>query len=1267
MVVWLLKALVAVLCAVLERIPLRLLIAGAVCITAALLVVSADSARADVPKLVPDGQFESEKALGVAVDNSASEADPSRGDVYVAGFLNFTQEFVFKASVNKFDGSGNLLSPPSPIGVTLGYSGAAVDPVKGVVYALDIFNNIDKFDPTSGGPLGSFPVESSRNYFVPFFGGLTVVGIAADSEGNVYVPVVPKNEVVEYSSGGEFVMQLGKEVDKTKVGLRKEEEAKSEPVKITKEQEDTCTVASGDKCAIETSEGEGGKVGSGGGEFNGPTGVAVDSAGNLWVADTGNNRIEKLGIEKKLSPSETVVRDIGDIPAEGVRSVAVDALGDVFAIVSNSADFCGAIKPPCSHLAEYNSAGALVADLGAGVIGARQNGAVLDMVAVSDATGRVYVTEVAAGPSEAGGRVLKFRPPVAPRLEGEAAVEVGVSGAKLGVVVNPGGLSASYRFEYDTSEYKEGEGPHGRSVPLPAGDTGAGFLSRTVWAGVSGLQPGTTYHYRAVVSGALGKPLVGKDQTFTTATVSHAACPNEQFRTGFSAYLPDCRAYELVTPPNKDSAQPDKSEGNNEGGELTLGGTLEDNLAAVDGNRLSFRAEDVLPGSPSAGESYVATRGSGGWSSENMFPPTNAYAYKCTEGLRVLLDGGAYSEDLSKAIIRVKSAGDPCGVDPELVEGEPRGSAIENLFVRDNATGAYQLVDAPEAGVVGFVPATPALLGESSDFNRIVFEQGAKLTKEAPAGVNDVYEWSAGHVHLATILPNGTPVAGAFAGVSLDGSRVFFTAGGGLYARVNGSETVQLDASQAGGGGGGGAFVKASRDGSVVFFTADASAGLTSDTVPGSGPNLYRYDAVAPAGQRLTDLTPVAKAVAPAVGGMSKDGSVVFFLDDASAALTPNTQPESGINLYRYEAGAAAGHGLTDLTPVGIHERADVHDVIGVGEDNHGTSVYFRAAGVLTSQANQHGEMPQHGQGNMYLSRGSGSAFIATGAGRLRVSGNGGFLLFDSSRSLTGYDNINPGTGKPANELYLYDAAANSLACASCNPSGESPTASGAGVENKGSTGGGAIEEGGNGRVAPHQLSENGQVFFDSAEGLLPADTNGRSGCPPAAGGFPTCTDVYEFEPDGAGSCAEPAGCLSLISTGTGSLETFFIDASPNGNDVFIREFQKLLPSDTQDEAPSLYDVRVNGGFPEPTSSPCTNPEACRTAPAPLPGIFGAPASQTFSGAGNLQPAPAPVKKHCKKGFVEKKGKCMKKKPRRRAQHSRRTRKSTHSHKKTGR
>ncbi len=1134
---------------------------------ASVLLLSGGVARAETPRLVPDGQLESAGALGVAVDQSTSDA--SSGDVYVAGFFALASNPVTKETefvpgrVNKFDASGRLLSPPSPFpsGIQSPFekegthSGVAVNPTNGDVYALDAFDSeVDTYDPTTGELLGpSFAVPGSNNAIDGLF---TVVGIAADSSGNVYVPVVPKNEVLEYSPTGEELKAF--------------------------------------------------TGGSGAGALKGPTGVAVDPAGNVWVADTGNSRIEELNQKDE---------QLAEIQSEGVGSVAVDAHGDVFAIVSNSADFCGKIQPPCSHLVEYSQAGAQLADLGAGSIGADQfdsegeRGAMPDMVAVSDATGLVYVTEAVPTPPPGGGsgRVLEFRPPVAPTLEGETAAEVGVSSAKLGAVVNPGGVSASYRFEYGTTT------AYGSSVPFPEGNTGAGFTSRTVWAGASGLLPGTTYHYRVVVRGTLGEPLVGKDQTFTTATAVQAACPNEQFRTGFSASLPDCRAYELVTPPNNRSAQPDKNEGGNGFGELSLAKTLENNFAAADGNRLSFKAESVLPGSPTAGQSYVATRGPGGWSEENMFPATNYYGYKCPESLHT----SNYSENLSKAIISVGSGGE-CGVEPELVKGEPRGS--QNLFVRDNATGTYQLINVTPEDVT---PAGPELLGASPDYSRIFFAEEASLTRGAPAGVKDVYEWSAGQVHLATVLPGGTPVAGSFVGISTDGSRVFFTAAGALYARVNGTETVQLDASQVGGGSGGGSFQTASHDGSVVLFTDDASAGLTGDTKSNSGTNLYRYDFGVPAGQRLTDLTPVAQAVAPAVSGVSKDGSIVFFTDDASAALTAHTVLGSGINLYRYDAGAAAGQRLTDITPTA---KAEVQGVLGVSED--GSTVYFQAAGEeLTSEPNQHGEIAQGGQPNMYVSHGGAPTFIAvntaegTSAGRLRLSANGAFLAFESIRELTPYDNINQSTGQRAVELYLYDAAANSLACASCNPSGQPPTAGGAGAGDNSEIGAFEEEQG----RAPHNLAENGRLFFDSPEGLLPADTNGSGGCSLASGAA-ACDDVYEFEPPGVGSCAELAGCLYLISTGTGSSETFFVDASASGNDVFIREYQKLVPRDTQDGSPSLYDVRADGGFPEPPPPPpCTTADACRTAPAPAPSIFGASASQTFSGVGNLAPPPPPT------------------------------------------
>ena len=98
---------------------------------------------------------------------------------------------------------------------------------------------------------------------------------------------------------------------------------------------------------------------------------------------------------------------------------------------------------------------------------------------------------------------------------------------------------------------------------------------------------------------------------------------------------------------------------------------------------------------------------------------------------------------------------------------------------------------------------------------------------------------------------------------------------------------------------------------------------------------------------------------------------------------------------------------------------------------------------------------------------------------------------------------------------------------------------------------------------------------------------------------------------------------------------------------------RQLVPQDNQEGMIVIYDARVAGGFAEPSSPPaCTTADACRTPVLPQPSIYGAPASQTFSGAGQPRAAGSPETKpkakpkakpaRCKKGFVKKKGKCVK-------------------------
>lgn len=50
----------------------------------------------------------------------------------------------------------------------------------------------------------------------------------------------------------------------------------------------------GSLAAAVGADGADGSAGTGNGEFNGPTGVAVDAAGNVWVADTYNDRVQEL-------------------------------------------------------------------------------------------------------------------------------------------------------------------------------------------------------------------------------------------------------------------------------------------------------------------------------------------------------------------------------------------------------------------------------------------------------------------------------------------------------------------------------------------------------------------------------------------------------------------------------------------------------------------------------------------------------------------------------------------------------------------------------------------------------------------------------------------------------------------------------------------------------------------------------------------------------------------------------------------------------------
>jgi len=113
--------------------------------------------------------------------------------------------------------------------------------------------------------------------------------------------------------------------------------------------------------------------------------------------------------------------------------------------------------------------------------------------------------------SPCGGIITSPPPPppvrLAPSVSTGPASGVTSSGASLSGSVNPNGEATSYHFDYGTST---AYGSHTPAIPV-----GSGRAAVAASATVSGLAPGTSYHYRLVASNATGTTY-GADETLTT-------------------------------------------------------------------------------------------------------------------------------------------------------------------------------------------------------------------------------------------------------------------------------------------------------------------------------------------------------------------------------------------------------------------------------------------------------------------------------------------------------------------------------------------------------------------------------------------------------------------------------------------------------------------------------------------------------------------------------------------------------------------------------
>jgi hypothetical protein len=700
---------------------------------------------------------------------------------------------------------------------------------------------------------------------------------------------------------------------------------------------------------------------------------------------------------------------------------------------------------------------------------------------------------------------------------------------------------------------------------------------------------------------------------FASLSVAHSAnaaeCPNEALRTGASAGLPDCRAYEKVSPGPKN------------GGDGVRGGFP--TLGTADGEGLSFMSYGTFSGSPSGSfpNAYIGRRGANGWQITPASPP-NPDPSPAGAGLASY----EFNSNLSLRVVNVLQQSLAEGATPE----------VNNLFAVDSA-GTYSWVNnmPPEVKLPEECPLPEfeslcyqlvdlvAFAGASEDFQHVLFEyKGSFFNPESFETLyRSDFEGGSWHVSPVDVLPDGQPSKGSTAG---SGSSIFYSSAAPL------SDNRVATALSA--------------DGSNVVFQAESDEGEPNEA--GQAGLTQVYDRIGRT--RTVELSaPVTGATPanPAAGSAefwaaSTDGSRVFFTSHAELTTPSNTGPANeGNDLYEYNF--SGGGTLKDLT-VDSADPAGA-EVLGVLEaSTDGSSIYIVARGELVPGKGE------AGQPNLYEIRDGGlPVFIATlreadekdwtpsaASRESYVTPSGNDVAFTSVKSLptanfpAGYDNVNPQTATPEPEVYEYSASTGELMCVSCDPSGAPPIGAGmlGGVRRP--------EAEGESQSSPFHMvrsisANGGRVFFSSPDPLVPSV--------PATS---TLAKVYEFEHAGEGSCATSGGCVELISSPTDNREAIFMEADESGSNAFFATGARLTASD-EDNALDVYDARVDGGFPEPPPQPPCEGEGCRGPGTSVAAPTTNSPTGSFQGPGNAVKRAA--KKPCRKGQVKKHGRCVKK------------------------
>ncbi len=479
---------------------------------------------------------------------------------------------------------------------------------------------------------------------------------------------------------------------------------------------------------------------------------------------------------------------------------------------------------------------------------------------------------LAAGPAPASAAT-------APSIQATWVEEVTATSASLRAQISPDGASTTYRFEYlSEAAYRanlnavpprDGFSGAAKAPPGGAAAIGSGSGLVTVLQHLAGLSPATVYRYRAVATNPEGTT-IGPERSLGTEA------PTNLFR------LLDNRGWEMVSPIDKNGGAI-QGFGGNFGGDVLQ--------AAADGNALTYSSADSFgsepQGAPPASQ-YLATRGAGGWSSDNITTPLLSGSYGDEP------DGAPYqlfSVDLTRGLLR---NGRRCAAGEECPPA---------YLLRESATGA--LTHLPEAPGLRLITASP-------DLRHIVFESEGGF-----------YEWSGGGLEPISLLPS-TAGPGAVFQTSSSGDRfIFYTEGGHLYRYDADTETA-ADLTPGGGVQG---VLGASADGSHVYYVGAAGLFLWNEGT----------DTKVAAAAATSDYPP-----ATGTARVSPDGSHLLFL---SAADLTGYESNGATEVFLYgpfPAGGPAQLTCVSCNPTGERPKgpSSIAGAVANGKGEGATRVY---------------------------------------------------------------------------------------------------------------------------------------------------------------------------------------------------------------------------------------------------------------------------------------------------------------------------------------